>query len=257
MRIYQDPVEAVREVERDLWEMGIDVHPQTMQDKYVADDEGFMTKEVRSYSFKISGWEFSVRDVRAVLKYFFPHDEQRIWDYCKAEFSDRIGGRPLNPGNAYKLRPEVWNDFIHDDKFAYTYSERLSCQIESLVHELTCCPESRQGILTIHSNICPMMSETPQGVNLVTTSKDVSNRGGSGRIPCSMYYQIMVREGKVDLIYTMRSCDFLTHFAVDIVLALMMQDYFADQLNRGFGSFTYFTGSLHAYRKDMQIREIF
>jgi thymidylate synthase len=72
-----------------------------------------------------------------------------------------------------------------------------------------------------------------------------------------MYYQILVRVSKVDLVYTMRSCDFLTHFPVDIFLALLLQDWFANKLNLATGIFTYFVGSLHAYQKDMKLRGIF
>ena len=39
MRIYEDFNTALDEIKRDLAEMGITIHPQTMQDKYVADDE--------------------------------------------------------------------------------------------------------------------------------------------------------------------------------------------------------------------------
>jgi thymidylate synthase len=67
----------------------------------------------------------------------------------------------------------------------------------------------------------------------------------------------MIREGKVDMIYTMRSCDFLTHFAIDVALALMMQNYVANTLERPTGRFTHFIGSLHSYAKDMKAREIF
>ncbi len=78
-----------------------------------------------------------------------------------------------------------------------------------------------------------------------------------GRIPCSLYYQILVRDGKVDLHYAMRSCDFLTHFPVDIALAIRMQHYITERLGRAVGTFSYFTGSLHAYRKDLAVRGIF
>ena len=55
-------------------------------------------------------------------------------------------------------------------------------------------------------------------------TKDMGNWGGKARIPCTMHYQMVIREGKLDLIYVMRSSDFLTHFANDQILAMEMQN---------------------------------
>ena len=144
-------------------------------------------------------------------------------------------------------------------KFHYTYSERICPQFRTVVERLARDPGSRQGIVQIFDALDPggMSSQKSLG-------DDQLNAEGVGRIPCSMYYQLMVREGKVDLIYTMRSCDFLTHFIIDLVLALRMQRHVVEMLNNygtntdlKVGTFTYFTGSLHAYQKDIKAREVF
>lgn len=268
MRIYNNPVEAVREVERDLFEMGIRVHPQTMQDKNVAMDKGYDTLEVRAYGFQVSGWTWCAEDEALMVNYVLtgkttspPHAQfGQIMKYVEQEFSDRVGGVPLNPGNSYQHRLAVWNEFLHDGKFSYTYSERISPQLPKIMQELRLRPDTRQGIINIHSNVSTVWYDTDQGVApgwRVERSQDLQNTGGTGRIPCSMYYQLMIRESKVDLIYTMRSCDFLTHFPVDIALALRLQDWAAKQLGLDTGRFTYFTGSLHAYQKDLETRGIF
>ena len=282
MRIYSNPLEAVREVERDLWEMGINVHPQTMQDKAIADDPDYKTKELQAYGFQISQWSWK-RDIEAAMVNYVltgklgegVHESlYNLLGYIEQEIMDRVGGEPMNPGRSYLKRPEVWEQFLHDGKFAYTYSERITPQLSRLLDELKVRPDTRQGIINFHSNICPVMTssefESAQltkfqdgkslrdyANNPVQESVDLRNMGGSGRIPCSMYYQAMNRNGKLDLIYTMRSCDFLVHFPVDIALALRFQAFLASQLGLPVGMFTYFTGSLHAYQKDMVARGIF
>jgi len=55
----------------------------------------------------------------------------------------------------------------------------------------------------------------------------------------------------------MRSCDFLVHFPVDLMLAMRLQTWFAKLLDLNVGLFTYFTGSLHAYHKEIKDRGIF
>lgn len=271
MRIYSNPFEAFREVERDLGEMGIEVQPQTMQDKFIADDPNYLTKEVRAYGFQIRNWKYDTDLMHAAVRYIAtppsasdPINVDELMAYIDAEFKDRTGMVAMNPGNSYKQRPAVWQEFLHNGKFAYTYSERLSVQLSKMVTELSMRPETRQAILNIHSNIQPrtyrrgfLGGGEDQMVHDVQPSADFYNMGGGGRIPCSMYYQLMIREKRLDLIYTMRSCDFITHFPIDIALALKLQTWVAEQLKIDVGMFTYFTGSLHAYAKDLSGRNIF
>ena len=251
MRIFSDPLEALREVERELWEMGITVHPQTMQDKVIKDDENFWTKEVRGYAFKISGWSFNWEEASRVLAFLSPDKTEELVRYCKRELDDRLCGEPLNPGNAYGHRPEIWSEFLHNGKFSYTYAERLAPQLKVIMSELRTNPETRQAILNIHSNIAVHMTDP------ITPSHDLISIGGKERIPCSMYYQLLIREHYLELIYTMRSCDLLTHFPIDLVIALAIQYWFAHELGLEVGTFTMFIGSLHAYYKDIAARKIF
>jgi len=257
MRIYTNPLEAAQETERDLFEMGISVQPQTMQDRDVRDDPDYKTLEIRGYGFKIVDWQFSLKELKTMMKHFFPERYDDALTYIVNEFQERVSGVPLNPGNSYKSREGLWSEFMHEGKFAYTYSERMAGQVAHVLNQLHKNSKSRQGIITIHSNICPGPYNSQCGVNDVLSSVDMRNCGGVSRIPCSMYYQVMIRENKLDLIYTMRSCDLLTHFPIDISLALCLLDYYADKLGLGYGTFTYFTGSLHAYNKDMVRRGIF
>jgi len=256
MRIYTNALEAVKEVERDLWEMGISVHPQTMQDKDVADDEDYETKEVRGYGFQIvdAAWDKVVEN--AVIEHILPREQwEAVNEYISLEYKDRIGTVQLNPGGSWKARSQIWNEFMHDGKFAYTYSERMAPQLSRIIKELKERPGTRQAIINIHSNIRGCCE--PESSVTICADADLNNMGGHARIPCSMYYQLMIRENKLDLIYTMRSCDFLVHFPVDIMLAMRLQTYVAKWLSLGVGLFTYFTGSLHAYVKDMRVRGIF
>lgn len=261
MRIYSNPFEAMKEIERELFEMGISIHPQTMQDKGVRDDLNYLTKEIRGYAFKIIDWTWSIAHIKKALHYFFEEKTDNVLTYILAEFRERVQGKATNPGTAYLHRKDLWKEFLHDGKFAYTYSERITPQLQIILEELRTNPESRQAIINIHSNICPEKYTNSTSLKhpnyVVQSSVDLKNRGGGGRLPCSLYYQVMVREEKVDLIYCMRSCDFLVHFPVDISLALLLQDWFSDSLGLKTGTFTYFCGSLHAYQRDMITRGIF
>lgn len=262
MRIYGNIMEMVREVERDLWEMGIHNHPETMQDKVVGDNPDYDTKEIPAYGFQIVSPQPPAKEEEAFIRYLLPTEVVEVLLYIAAEFNDRISGNQMNPGNAWDKRPKVWTEFMHGGKFAYTYSDRMGPQVERIEKLLHDAPNTRQAIINIHSNIAPGWDSTASSVtgSNVTTARlsaDAYNTGGSGRIPCSMYYQLLRRAGKMDLIYTMRSCDFLTHFPIDILLAIKLQRHMAAACQIPVGTFTYFTGSLHAYTKDMKTRGIF
>ena len=228
-RIYANSKEAISEIQRDLYEMGTVVQSLTMQDKDVRNDEGFKTKELQNYSFTILD----------------DSDKDEIvteLDWCNAEFAERVSGwkniedyTPINPGEAHKLR-DVWKEFIHNGKFAYSYNERMYWQLNKVMEELKKNPNTRQAIIEVHNR-----------------KIDQDKMGGKARIPCSMFYQFMIRNGKLEITYVMRSTDFFTHFKNDIWLACELKNWMAEQLEISPGKFTMFATSLHAYKKDFPV----
>lgn len=237
MRIYTTCQEAVKETERELWEMGIEVRGSSMQDKNVEGDEDYFTKEVTAYGFQITN---PPGDPDSFIHYLFPDDAERLLKWCYKELQERISANHVNPGEAWLVRSEVWGEFFHGGRFQYTYNERIRPQINRIIEELHQKPGTRQAIIEIHNNLI-----------------DIHSLGGGARVPCSMHYQFLIRNEKLDMIYIMRSSDLLTHFAMDNWLAINLQIHIANALGIKVGRYTFFTGSLHAYRKDMAKRGIF
>jgi thymidylate synthase len=222
MRIYQNFNIAMNEIKRDLAEMGINVHPQTMQDKYVADDPNYATKELQNYVYTVTD----------AVNYLDQLYVTQPW--ADEEFLERINCTLKNPGDAYKHREGVWNEFLHDGKFAYTYGERIGYNLEKVIKEIKLHPDSRQLYLSIWDR------------------DDVNNLGGGSRVPCSLGYLFQVREGRLHLTYFMRSCDLATHMQNDIYLATKLMDFVAGRTGYQPGNFTHFIGSLHIYKKDIE-----
>jgi len=219
-RIFANMSEAINEIERDIAEMGIQVHSNSMQNKNVTDDPNFDTLELQNYTFSI----LDMSDKDNCI-------ENQEW--CKNEFNERIYKGIVNPGDAWKLRANVWEPFLNEtEQFDYTYNERINAigQLECVIRELQRNPDSRQAVITIY------------------TVSDCINFGGKSRIPCSMYYQFLIRNEKIDVIYNMRSSDFDTHFKNDIWLADELRNYIGKQINVQSGKFMMNVGSLHRYR---------
>lgn len=227
MRNYANCIEAVKEIERDLAEMGTLVHAGGYQD-IVSEDEDYATLELVAYNYTI----LNIGDRDQMLKYLDLPKE-----YAIIEFADRMRAG-LNPGSSWKLRKDVWDQFRDENgRFAYTYSERLheKDQLDDTINLLKAFPGTRQGVITIYNNW-----------------QDVPARGGLERVPCSMYYHFFIRDSKLVLIYNMRSCDFKTHFGYDVWLATELQQHVARQVHYQTGPFIHQIGSLHMFRKDAE-----
>ena len=226
MRIYSNMSTALSEVKRDLAEMGVRCHPNTMQDKDVHGNKDYETVELTGYSYMIDHPQ-----IDGVMKCVAHH---KLDIYVIQEFMERICGEGLNPGTSWEKRPEVWKEFLQSNgKFAYTYSERMRQVLPRTIEVLKANRDTRQGVVPIY-----------------TRALDDYRRGGIARVPCSMHYQFIPRNGELHMVYVMRSCDAATHLIVDMALAIMLMDHVADELEMTAGNFTHQIGSLHMYRKD-------
>jgi thymidylate synthase len=229
MRIYETFKEMYSEVLRDVAELGIRTKSESVQNKQDVGEEYDM-KEIIGYSYELTNTE-------GYLSSFSPKE----LDWLNQEFVERISLRKINPGEAWKLRPEVWGPLRNSrGRFDYTYNERMRLQLKALMNELRIRPNTRQAVMTIYSN------------------DDIRYLGGYRRIPCSLSYQFVLRTGTVSsqkkylhVVYNMRSCDVAIHFRFDVALACMLINYVAGQIACLPGSLIHNIGSLHIFRKDM------
>lgn len=217
MRIFENAEEAYPEILRDLVKFGREVKSNTVQNwKDVSDD--FLMKEIQLYSFCIAN------PTDCVLQSKDP-------DWVQVEFRERLAN--TNPGEAWELRAEYWRSVMTDGKFCYTYGERLYDVIPQVVGLLRDNPGTRQAILSLWEH------------------KDHYNTGGKKRVPCSMYYNLQIREGALDIIYHMRSSDYYEHFRNDVALARLLQVEISRRLdNVPTGKLLMTIDSLHTYKKD-------
>lgn len=226
MRVFTTVEEAYEEMKRMLKEMGIGYYSKTYQDKDVSDDEKFLTKELWAVNIKIT--EPTSRE-KAIETY----DLSR--KYRKQEFEDRISNAYLNPGKSWKYRKDVWEKFLEDDgRFSYTYNERIRHSLTRVIEELKDKPQTRQAVIPIFWR------------------KDVHNAGGKARIPCSMFYQFLIRNDRLHVIYVMRSVDIDTHMLYDWTIAMDIQEYIAEKIGVEVGTFNFFAGSAHAFARDLE-----
>jgi len=229
MRLYETFEEVHSEVSRDLKELAVVYQSHNVQDLDVSTDPGYLTHELMNYTYTLAE-PISVYD----------HPDLN-WPYINAEFGERTDTVPHNPGNAWIHDEKYWEDFIEPDtgQFAYTYSDRMYRLVDPMIRTLGEDPNSRQAWLPIW---------------VPSDGFDT----GSHRVPCSLGYHFLIRNGYLHMNYVMRSCDYVKHFAKDVALAVMLQEYVAAMLFKRYqtqaamGTFTHTIFSLHAFAKDLE-----
>lgn len=232
MRNFQNLDQAYSEIRRDLKAFGVVHNTRTMQNKSIVDDDNFSTLELTNYGYVIQSLDFD-GPVDHIPGF---HDA-----YARSEWHDRLvgidDGFKLNPGNSWAERPEVWGQFLTPKgKFDYTYAERLT--------------SFRSILTTLEADFGTRRAWYP-----IFDESDVHKAFLPIRVPCSIGYNFQIRDNKLHITYIMRSCDFYTHWAIDVYLAYRLLGYVSRRIRVESGTFTHFIMSLHVYKKD--IGEVF
>lgn len=232
MRIYTDAYELMSETGRNLIEMGVINKPKTYQNKNIEGDENFITKELICEQYCLT----SMSKEEALFAF---DPSSKAW--ANKEIQERLyQGVSINPGCAWELRKDLWGQFLNDrGQFDYTYNERLhfNKNFNMVVERLKKDPDTRQAILPVF------------GLN------DVQFIGGRRRVPCTMYYNFLIRENakgekQLNICYHQRSSDFATHFGNDVWLAWKLMEDIALQIKVKPGYLYHTIDSLHTYKKD-------
>ena len=231
MRIYSNSFELMSEMGRELNSYGQTVKPKTYQNKVIEGKEEFETKELICQQYCLTSLGDSV--------WLFVFSHSREW--ADAEFQERISPNDINPGEAWELRKDLWEQFLVNGKFDYTYNERIIHVIKPLIRLLKDDNDTRKAVL-------PIFNGDMDGL-------DIDGYDGSRRIPCSMYYDFLIRQnGKgekvLHICYHQRSSDFAQHFGNDIYLAWRLMEYVAKEVGVKPGYLYHTIDSLHIYKKD-------
>ena len=200
-------------------------------------------------------------------------------------FLERVSGYPMNPGTEWmnwsqnKRYGDGAKSFLdHRGKFNHNYMERYWPRFAGQVDEPTKdAQEWRKGFSSLHQGITPtpnkgIFYEYGQLIDVVDLlAGDPYTRqaylpvwfpedtgGGSKRAPCTIGYHFLMRDGKLDINYHIRSCDLYKHFRNDLYLTVRLLLWVLDKVrsrNPDFkevkpGHFLMQIGSLHLFKPD-------
>lgn len=168
-------------------------------------------------------------------------------------FLERVGGEPLNPGVQWASWPWASSADKHRPdgrRFNHTYMERLWPKFARFTDDgrlpiqmataggkfsprkypkrggasrgsLTGIGGGPYGDLQDLVRMLALEPGTRQAWIPLFFPEDTGYADG-GRKPCTLGYQIMVRDGRAHIWYPLRSCDFVRHWADDCYLAVRL-----------------------------------
>jgi hypothetical protein len=185
--------------------------------------------------------------------------------WAEDHFWERVSGEPLNPPPSEEWWPYAQQnnaDHKTDEKFSHTYPERFWPKFAAVGEKA---PNGRlegvphQGIRYAYGDLDDVVNQlikqpaTRQAYLPVWFPEDTGAVEGQ-RVPCTLGYHFLQRNGYVDIEYNIRSCDFMRHWRDDIYLAGRLLQWVCERLD-GFThphpkKLVMNIGSLHIFEGD-------
>lgn len=193
-------------------------------------------------------------------------------------FLERVCGSPINPGVEWKNWPYAHSASGHLDnggRFNHNYMERYWPRYAGLVSTPTSTaqeflvakngqegcnwgirhPYGDLGNLVMLLLKEPLTRQAYMPIFFPEDTGDIHD----GRKPCTLGYHFIVRDGKLHVVYYIRSCDFIRHYSDDVYLTVRLLLWILDQCREikpsewrdiKPGNFVMHITSLHMFRND-------
>jgi len=236
---------------------GEEVEVGEWQSQDVRDKPHMVSRELRHVTFKLN----VPRSKGGLI-----HEVNPNLPWAEDHFQERVSGEPLNPPPS-----EAWWPFAiagnaehkHGQEFSHTYPERIWGKLAAIG---TTRPNGRQ-VFVPHNGIRYEYGDLNDVVNMLTANpltrqaflpiwfpEDTGAVQGQ-RVPCTLGYHFLIRNGQAEIVYYIRSCDLLRHFTDDVYMACRLLQWVVGKL-QGNGidvnasSLIMHISSLHVFRGD-------
>jgi hypothetical protein len=186
------------------------------------------TREILNLSFEVPlTWNDTLEKWREDIRPNLP--------WADDHFLERVSHEPLNPGEQWKNWP--WSlsadrfRIEEGGKFSHTYMERYWPKYANGASP----PEENTGIRYDYGDLNDVVSHllgdplSRQAYLPVWFPEDTGVVHGE-RVPCSLGYHWIQRNGYLHSTYYIRSCDFYRHFRDDLYLTARLHLWILEQL---------------------------
>lgn len=170
--------------------------------------------------------------------------------WAEEHFLERISGIPYNPPPSHIRWPfaQKANEVhLQEEKFSHTYPERFWPKFPSNDRW-----EAMRGIRYPYGDLSDVMRllqrnpATRQAYLPVWFPEDTGAVDGQ-RVPCTLGYHFLIRDGKLKIVYYIRSCDFFRHFSDDVYMAARLAQYVAESVGAVANKLVMHISSMHIF----------
>lgn len=198
----------------------------------VSDRPEMVTHELQDVVIE---WEHLPQSVEA-LQAAVPANQP----WAENHFLERVSGTPYNPPPSHEIWPHAVQgnqSFIKGTRFSHTYPERMWPKYAGRAFDSGFGPgEPLHGIYFKYGDlddVVDLLTRNPltrQAYLPIWFPEDTGVYHGQ-RVPCTLGYHFLIRNGKLTITYFIRSCDFRRHFADDVYLAVRLAQWVARDLS--------------------------
>ena len=188
-------------------------------------DERFLMKEQLNVHFR-----YAMERTRAATQQSISPD----MPWAEMHFIERVSGQPLNPGNTYTIWPYYGGDkeIRGSGVFTHTYMERYFPKHANPTENDN---DELRGIRYEYGDLGDVIAHmvdqplTRQAYLPVWFPEDTGVLH-KGRVPCTLGYHFIIRDGKLHCNYYIRSCDLVRHFKNDVYLTVRLVQHILAKL---------------------------
>ena len=192
--------------------------------------------------------------------------------WSEKHFQERVGRKPINPGVEHANWPYHANGadlHVKGGKYDHNYMERIwpkglsrKVELRNGLDETLSSGEFRFSgyrfpVGDLDDVVTQLASDlgTRQAYLPIWFPEDTGATAGQ-RVPCSLGYHFIIRDGLLHVQYNLRSCEIYRHFTNDIYMAVRLGQWVAEQLalthnvDVSLGQLTTHVVSLHGFVGD-------
>ena len=231
----------------------------------ITDRPEMVTTEILNYGFELKLPIDKIEFYQGTILPNLPWAEDHF-------LKERVGTQPLNPGQESKNWPYHKSAELHRNEiFSHSYAERIWPKYAGKTQGGLLDPDhslpSHRGIRFDYGDLWDLVTVlaneplTRQAVLPIWFPEDLQACIEKKRVPCSLFYQLICRENKLHIVYSIRSCDFVRHFSDDVYMAIRLLLWILEQCrildlswkNIQPGSLIMNITSLHIFEADRRI----
>ncbi len=246
---------AINHIHNDFKTCANIIHTEKWQGVNIQQKPEMATYELLNYSFAVS---LLTRDLQVYRDQIQPN-----LPWADDHFLERVGGEPINPGVQWAKWP--WGNHAgkfrdSNGQFNHNYMQRYWPKFAGIEKHGYNEGRINEGIRYPYGDLNDVIEQlrkeptTRQAYLPIFFPEDTGAVHG-GRVPCSLGYHFILRNGYLHINYYMRSCEVYRHFRDDCYLTVRLLLHVLDKLEWTTvkpGMLTMHITSFHCFKNDLK-----